>query len=478
MSIVKDIAKNAFYLTFGEVLSKALFFILTILIARNLGSEELGKFSFAISFVALFYVIADFGLNKLILRELSKNNNGMNQYFWPTLILKSGLAILTLIAISIVIGLTDKPMGIKILVIIAGINMILTESLCDLFRNMFISLKKIEYDSALIFIEYLIIFCAGYYFLLEGLGVKWVLIALVIGGLFRTVMSIIIIIDKFKPTYSKEIINLKQILIMAYPFCLTYLLATLYLKIDITMLSLMKGDLSVGIYSAATNLIFSLIILPTISMRAIFPSMSRLHAESKEAFLKSCNLSLKYVSMLAVPITIGGIFLSKQIILFVYKKEFIESSFIFQILMLFFLLYFIKWMLNNALHAANLEKKTMWSYVLGVFMNIGLNLILIPKYGPIGAAIATVITELAVVALIYYWFVKHIDRISLIGVFIKPLIGSAAMVAMLSTIPNQSLVLQISIGFITYSLALFLLKGLSNEDIKLVKEALNIKSYP
>jgi O-antigen/teichoic acid export membrane protein len=478
MSTAGRIAKNTFLLTFGELISKAALFLLTVLIARYLGSAELGQYSFAMSFTVLFYVIMDLGLNKLALRDLPRDKSKLGEYLYNILAIKIVLSVIAFVSIFLTINLTGQISEVKMLVYLAGAYIIISESISTLFRDVFVAFEHVEYEAVTTIIEKTIILALGYLALVWDYGLFWIFIAFLIGGIIRTILGMIIILYKFRPTFTINPKLFWPLIKRAFPFCLTYLLATLYIKVDMTMLSLMQGDEAVGLYSAAVNIIFSLVLIPEVFMRAVFPNMSRFYVTNKEAFIKSCQLSLKYLIIVSMPILAGGIMVAKPLILFIYKQKFLGSVLSFQILLLFLFLYTIKWALNIALYSANLEKKVVWSYVIGLIVNVGLNLIFIPQYSYIAASWNTVIAEVVVVAVIYYWFARQICRLSIARYLMRPLISSCAMILALWYLRDYSIFLTIPLGAIAYSGILLMIGGLSDEDFGLIKQVIGIKQKP
>jgi len=176
MSVARRIAKNTFSLTVGELVSKALLFFLTVLIARYLGSAGLGNYSFAISFTVLFYMLADMGLNKLALRDLPRDKTKLGQYFYNILTIKFFLSIITFVAIVLSINLTNQPYEIKLIVYLAGIYMIISESIATLFRNVFVSFEQVEYEALVTIIEKILIFALGYISLIKSQSLFWLFV--------------------------------------------------------------------------------------------------------------------------------------------------------------------------------------------------------------------------------------------------------------------------------------------------------------
>lgn len=473
MSIVKRIVKNILYLTVGEMASKAQLFLLAILIARYLGSGQFGNYSFAFSFTVLFHVIADIGLNRMLARDLPREKEKLGEYMYNIISLKIILSTIALASIYLIINLTQITTEVKTLVYLAGLYMI-CESYYTLFRNIFIAFEESEFEAQVIILEKIIIIILGYIVLVNEIGLFWLMIAYLVGGIIRNIVGLTVVLVKFKPKFEMNPQTFWPFIMRAYPFCLTNLLAVIYVKIDITMLLLMKGNDSVGWYSAAYNLIYALMLIPAVFMSAVLPNMTRFYLNNKNALLKSFELSIKYLIIIAIPLTLGGILVSEKLITIMYGKTFENSIIIFQILLGVVLLYFIKGPLNAALYASNNEKKIMWAYYYGLFTNVTLNFIFIPKWGYLAAGINTVFSEIITLSIIIYWFNKLIGKTVISRYFTKPLLSSIVMITYLLIINKSSLLISISTGLTIYFITLYFMGGFSEEDIKLFKESVRI----
>jgi len=110
---------------------------------------------------------------------------------------------------------------------------------------------------------------------------------------------------------------------------------------------------------------------------------------------------MQLMIFLAVPIVVGGITLAPKIIDFVYDLSYFPSILVFQILLIMVALSYICNPFGQALIVSNQQKRLFWISLSGAIVNIGLNLILIPKYSLYGAAFTTVVTLFLILFLLY-----------------------------------------------------------------------------
>ena len=125
MNTVKKIAKNTIFLFVAEIISKICLFLLVMFIARKLGDVELGKYSFAISFGFLFTILANFGLDELIIRNVAREKEKVSKYINNISVIKFFLSLIAFFFLVLIINLLKYPSDIKILVYIFGLSLIL-----------------------------------------------------------------------------------------------------------------------------------------------------------------------------------------------------------------------------------------------------------------------------------------------------------------------------------------------------------------
>ena len=258
----------------------------------------------------------------------------------------------------------------------------------------------------------------------------------------------------------------------ALPFALTSLFSMINFRIDQVMLSFMTTDAIVGAYSAAYKIIDVLAILPGILVTALYPVFSKYHATDTRLLKKTFNLSLRYVITLSIPIVIGGFLLSGPLINLVYGPEYADSAMVLKILIFISLFGFINSPLFVLLNSIDKQKITMINTAFTALANIVMNAILIPKYGIIGAAFATIVSEITFLILSAYQIRKSGIELNLLSKAYKPLISSIVMGVFVWYFISWNIFILIPVAALIYFIVLYLLKEFDKEDIDIVKEIL------
>ena len=248
-------------------------------------------------------------------------------------------------------------------------------------------------------------------------------------------------------------------LALTLPFYAMHIFMEAYKRIDVVMLSFLKGDAHVGWYNAAAILVLRLAFLPSAISGAIFPVMTRLVADGKKQEAEDAyRKGLFILLLLACPISIGFYFFAETIILLIYDEGFSQAINVLRLLALTIPMTFLTFHMQNALFSFGKEKivtKVIASYT---FLSVLLNLILIPKYGHVGAALSACFAQtcnllLNLYILKHYLKVRSFDRRTL-----KLIIASILTVAALIPVREGGFFLMLAVWGGSYSILLVVLR--------------------
>jgi O-antigen/teichoic acid export membrane protein len=179
----------------------------------------------------------------------------------------------------------------------------------------------------------------------------------------------------------------------ASPFFLASFFSVLYNRTDIYFLSSLRPLAEVGWYNAAFRIIDAQMFIPVSIVASIFPILSRHYESSPDHFLHLHSRSFYFLAILGVLTTVVTYMFSGSIILSLYSATYSHSIEVLRILAFMLCFYFVNFLLGNALIAAGKEIYSTVTLMAGAVLNIGLDVVLIPRFGIDGAAAARVVTE-------------------------------------------------------------------------------------
>ena len=281
MGTARRIYLNTLYLGIAEVVSKILQFVVMLYAARLLSKEHFGKFSFALSLSLIAIVLADLGINTLLVREISRNKKIAGTYFTNAFSIKIVLSFITYLVIVLTLNILNYPQDTKNIVYIIWLFTILS-TFTELFYSIFRAFEMMFYDAFLKILRMLLLAFASLYVLFKGYGVVMFSYTFVIVELIVVIIALFIALIKFiKLETVIDISLIKSIIKRALPFGFASVFGMIYFFIGSVMLSKIKGDVEVAVYSVAFNIALALLFIPTVYTNAIYPVLSRYYDQSK-----------------------------------------------------------------------------------------------------------------------------------------------------------------------------------------------------
>jgi O-antigen/teichoic acid export membrane protein len=225
----------------------------------------------------------------------------------------------------------------------------------------------------------------------------------------------------------------------------------------------------VGIYSAAGKLVLFLLVFDRVFAALLLPAASRFQAVIPEKLPAMLNSAAKFIVITALPISIGGTLLSKQIIMGVFGVQFGGAAAVFQILVWYFFFTMLHTVFTSGLLAINKEKSYSGIMVVSVLLYCTLAATLTLIMGYCGTAIAVVLAEAITLMLMWYQFHKYV-KVFLQKHFLRVLPAAAIMGSVLYLLPSFHLLLTILIGALIYLSVLLVTRTMTISDVLELRE--------
>lgn len=455
----QTIIKNTFWLFTGEAMGRLIKLGLIVYAARKLGAGGWGIFSYSISVASLLMIFGDIGIDNLIAREISQKNDNHKAFISAALLLKSILLISSVILV-ILIGpyISNIPEATELFFIIAIILFF------DAIRSMGFAinrvLEKMEKETITKVIMNLAILILGIVLIKMNPFPISLAVSYAVGSIIGATLIIIMVrknIIEFIVETDKN--TIKLVLETALPFALINLIGSIMANTDVFMLGIWKNPQDIGLYSAAQRFFQFILIIPSMIASASFPLMARLANKDNEKFKIVLEKTFSVFMMIGIPIAFGGLSLADQIVPFIFGGGYIGTITVFKILMIMLLTYFPLILLINSIFVYNKQKKLLLANIFGVFANIVLNYLLIPKFGITGAAAATLASTTIVTYIMWRKMkqINHFEILPSIKTVILPTIIMTLTILILKYFGIQ-VILNIIISSMIYFWILFLVK--------------------
>jgi O-antigen/teichoic acid export membrane protein len=394
------VIKNTLYIFAGRASNVVFLFLLTLVVSRQLGPALFGVFSFLTAVVVAANCFSNLGLDTWMVREVTKTPSQGKLYLSNILGLKIGTSVVTILLIFLIFRTTDLPETTLSLLWLLSISLLFNTISQTLWHygNCF---KEFIYHSVLWATSNIIKAGTGIALVLLFHEIEPLIWGIVVAEAIALIISFCVIRNRFGAFVPEfQFMVWKNFLVRSAPIAMGMIFSVLYFRLDIVMLQLMTGEKIVGFYSAAYRLFEVAVVLPHSFMLVIFPTLVEEYDSDQSQFKNRFKKVLVLYSLIGGGIALVLWSFSHEIIRAIYGDKFLLSADILEVLSWVILLFFINFFLSNLLIASGREKINAWNLVGATVLNISLNLILIPNYGAIGAAWATLFCEVGLIALI------------------------------------------------------------------------------
>jgi len=379
------------------------------------GAADYGFYFAIFNFSFLFNILLDTGITNFNNKNIAQNNHLLNKHFSSIVILKLLLAIIYTIVtftFGLVIGYNSHQLSMLGWM---AFNQFLISFVLYLRSNIS-GLLLFKTDSIVSVLDrtLMIIFCSILIWgniTSEKFKIEWFIYAQTLAYFLTALIAFVIVMKKSAFTrlnWNRPFFYM--IIKQSFPFAILALLMTFYNRIDSVMLERMLpnkiGDEQAGIYASSYRLLDATNMIAYLFAVLLLPLFSKM-IKSKEEINQIVKLSYKLLMTLAVIVGVGSFFYCHELMELLYKNHVYESAAVFKWLMLGFIAVSTTYIFGTLLTANGNLKQLNIIAASGMILNIGLNLIFIPKWMAEGSAFASIITQF-LSAGVQMWFAKKI----------------------------------------------------------------------
>jgi len=490
--LINRIVGESFWKSVATVIGELGSLAFIVVIARYLKPEGFGLYNLTLAIALIFIILVDAGINPAVLRYVSyslgrKNKSQASSYVRYILRLKlkfllGAAVILISLAYPLSFFVFDKP-ELFVPILIISLYMIVI-SLGSFFGRIFYAIKRVKYI-ALIHFVFQITRLAFAILVFALLTEKDYLVGLLSAIVLVNIISlgIMLVLIKRSAGYllkkNKEVkIDKKRVWSFIGYLTIGGISGAFLGYIDILMLGTFLSSSFVGYYSAAISLVFNISGLLIVSS-VLLPVFTQL---KKNQIRNAFDKVYKYSCLLAIPAVFGILVLGKYFIRIVFGADYSSANLPFKFLSFLIFSAVLTSLLVSLFSAREKPKYFVKVLIITSFANILLNYILIRSllnisaiWATAGAAIATLISRYSYLFALVFIAKRELGVRFRKRFFVKPLIASLVMFGVLlsidRTIGGMNLVWGIGgvfVGLIIYFPVLFLIGGVSKEDIEMI----------
>lgn len=403
MSTAKLAFKNISYLLIARLIFRFLTAFALMYAARLLGPERYGMYSTASAWANAFLVLSDLGLSTVMLRVAAREPEKISVYFGNTLVVQSIMSVILWSAIVLIgIGVGYNSTTLMLIMILGASNLIYESR--KVMRGVFranLSLKTLGvldvFNGAGFFIVSMLV-------LLLISNKDTALFGVAHASLWVDITTILILFV-YTLRLARPHVNFSQIVPMvkdSFVFTLYNVFLMLYFQIDQILLSVLRNTTEVGLYAAPMQIVMVVLFIPLMVFQVTVPIMFRFSKNNMEKYKRANFIIWRYLSAIGIPAGVGLFILAPDLLRFIYGMGYFhDSSALFgvsvaaaQFFALFLIVRFCTIAQGNSITTTDRQRVRAVLQIIAVAINITLDLLLIPRFGAVGAAGATLATEL------------------------------------------------------------------------------------
>ncbi len=390
---LRKIISNIGWLSAERIFMMALSFAVGINVVRYLGPGNYGKLSYSISFAGLLGVLAKLGLDQIVIRNLVKEEKSTQEILGTAFLLKLIGSLFTVILIGISVWTFNSDSQIRWMTLIIAIGLVFTtfDTIDFWFQSQVLSRPMaivrtgqliLTAATKLFFIFWkfpLVAFAWVFMaeFVLKAMGMTWVY--------YQSRQSI----SQWQVSWSRAIELLKD----SWPLILSGIMILIYMRIDQIMLGNMANNEAVGNYAAAVKFSEIWYFVPGAICSSVFPTIIRAKQRSDQEYYSKLQQLFDLMAWISLTLAVLMTFASNTIMLNLLGQEYASAGKILALHIWAGPFVFLGIARSQWLVTENLTQFSLASTLLGALTNVFLNILLIPSYGGIGAALATVIAQ-------------------------------------------------------------------------------------
>ena len=459
---------NVLYALATELTSRLVSAALLLIVTRGLGPSSTGIYTLGTTLLFIGSRISLWGLDQILMRNLATRPTEASRYFATFGTLRLLLSIFMALMLTGAI-LWLRPLGpqatLPLVLVAIGL---LPENIAEICRSILYGLEKAQYAAAAGVLTGVAKVVGALAALLAGLGLTGVAAALTLANGLGALAAIALLwkgagLQPERPQTSSWLPYLKE----GLPFWAIGLATVADAQTDIIVLSALVSPSELGLYGSALGILLALTVLPNAYRLGFFPRIVQAYERGTEEVRRVYSFSFKYLVTLALPVGLGIVLTSEPLVRFLFGEGFVGAAAPLRILAVCMLVLLPGDVNSRLLIASRNQVRAAQFTVLGLAVNLGLALALVPRLGIEGAAWARLASNVMVFGLGHVFVQRRIARVRVGPLVWRPLLAGLGM-AWAVFQARASLWPSVFLGIAIYAVLIVALGGVSFGEVKRV----------
>jgi O-antigen/teichoic acid export membrane protein len=400
---------NARNLSVSQAIRRVFRLAVLFLAARLLGAEGFGIYALLLTIVEMVAMVSGAGYVDYLTREIAKTPEAA----WPLALRVTQIRLLYMVPVAAVVLLLLALLRFPLAVVLSAAVFFLVlvpRAFGESAQGILKGLRRFTPFLGMEIVQGTVVLALGPLLIVRGFGVRGMIIAEILSATAGAIYAIVAAIPHLRVRSSARP-AFRDVLRSTFVFNVYPFITNLYDRIDVVLLSRLAGNVATGIYSLPYRAFASLQIIPYGVMGALLPGFSSSQADAGAQ--QRCARAMKFLYTTGLLIVLCAAAFARPLLLMALGPDYAASADTLKVLVWASIPAFLNYALNTLLLAAHHEKVFLWTATICTVFNIIANVLFIPRYSYMAAAVVTVLTEGLLLAQNFYLIRKFFGRLVL-----------------------------------------------------------------
>jgi O-antigen/teichoic acid export membrane protein len=441
------------------------------LIARYLDVYLFGDYAFVMAFVAVFRVLCGISLPVILTREIAVHKDKAPQLLKAGLLIQGVTSVLTMLLVVIMINAIRKDAAVIQATYLAMLGIVF-----DFLSLLFVAVAK-GYER-MEYVAYRIVICQTMLFTLllvlvktETHGFMHIFVIFAASYFVGLIYSLYIVLKKFvRPAGPVDMKLCKYLFMEAYPIALRRFIRRVGFRIDTILLNFLRGNVETGLFHGAYKVMQGLMFVGESLVVSVFPVLSRHFVKAKGALDKLYDRSFRFLAVSGGFLGVLLFAFSRELIIVILGRKYLEAGIVLRVFSPVVVFMFLSKLAERMLIVGKKQMIVTLIAAAALIVNVTFDLALIPKMGIVGASLATLVAEIGLFWLGWYYTRRFVSDEPVHGSILKVLLvysSTCCLVALSNA--YMSRVVGFICGPVIYILGVFILGLVPASDLNEIK---------
>lgn len=392
------VVKNAGWIIGGRVFNKLLALVVGALTARYLGPGNYGLINYAAAYTTFFASVCTLGINSILVKNLMDHPEEEGLTIGTALLLRCVSSALSALMIIGIVSIVDRGEPVTIAVVALS-SLGLVFQIFDTLNYWFQARLESKYSALASLVAYVAVSAYKILLLVKGMSVQWFAIATAVDYLVIAIFLLAAYFAKGGKSFRFSMKKAGELLNASKSFIISGLMISVYASTDKLMLKQMLDDTIVGCYSTAESVTNMWVFVLAAIVDSFYPEIVQAFRQDRSRYERKNRQLYAIVFYIACSVSLVISLLAKPIIQIIYGDAYLQAVQPLRIIIWYSAFSYLGVARNVWIVCENLQKYLKYIYIGAGVLNVLLNAVLIPLWGISGAALASLVTQIATIVL-------------------------------------------------------------------------------